>query len=100
MSDQANPDEVKPVPRETLNEVTCGGGGPLDGKKYLVRKDKGVLAVDKEGNRAWVYDSDGLGGAVVRDPIGDELDYGKRMKAAGEWNYDIIAIDTSGEASA
>jgi hypothetical protein len=64
-------------------------GGPLHGQRVSVRYPKGFLVVDKPGNKAWVYKyNDG------QFHSGDEmqLDHDKRLKAAQEFDYDVVSI--------
>jgi hypothetical protein len=71
--------------------------GPYRGVTLTSRFPKGVLLVDRPGNRAWIYEW--VGGAFqVRDSeptelISDRNAPKNRWRAALEPNYDVKAYD-------
>lgn len=66
-------------------------GGPLDRTTLTVRFPKGVVAVDNEHNRAFIYDfvDDHF---EVRDPAGYELERSKLEGTAEGAEYDIVVV--------
>lgn len=69
-------------------------GGPLDGELVSSRFPKGILVVDKPGNRAWVYDWNGSA-FLCRDDEPRELDNAKRWEAADGDEYDVRAYEVT-----
>ena len=69
-------------------------GGPWDTRVVTARRPNGFLLVDKPGNRAWVYDWNG-DAFICREPVGDELDFDRRMKAAEDPDWDVMSYDGS-----
>ena len=97
MSDET---EIEYEPRDELREVSCTGGGPLDGKVLTLRKTKGFLAILKESDRVWLYDlAQDEDAALCREAIGVALDRAALKKAVDEWHYDIIAVEIGEEAA-
>lgn len=75
----------------------AAAGGPLDGQDLTSRFAKGVVAVDKAGGKAWIYDYHAPGESVdarftVRDSDGMSLDDEKRWAAAEGADYDVVAV--------
>jgi len=69
-------------------------GGPLNGEIMISRFPKGILLVDKQGNKCWIYDwfNDSF---TVRDEEAMEVytvGEKNRYRAAEEPNYDVIAV--------
>jgi hypothetical protein len=84
------------TPNEDNAVLVAEGGGPIDGQTLTIRRPKGVLIVDRQSRRAWVYDViDGK--LVCRDGVGAELDDAGRFKAADDGNYDVLAANPSKE---
>lgn len=77
-------------------------GGPLDGRDVVSRYPKGIVAVDRANDLAWIYDytpevpagdaSWQPGQFVVRDEAGLLLDAEKRWTAAEGADYDVVAV--------
>lgn len=70
-------------------------GGPLNGQHLVSRFPKGVVAVDKQNSKAWIYDfvagdPTAPGRFVVRDEAGVSLEDEKRWAAAEGADYDVV----------
>lgn len=78
-------------------------GGPMNSQEGASRYPSGFLLVDRNINRVWIYDwSEAENCFYVRIADGEELvndpDAPKnRFRAAEESEFDIRAIDTTGE---
>lgn len=81
-------------------EYNCRGG-PLHGRLLLRRPEhgsKGVLLVDKQGGKAWLYDWDEESQTFACRQekavplIEDESAPDNRWRAADEGEYDVIAM--------
>lgn len=83
------------VPEEKLFEGPCIGG-PLDAVTMTCRFSKGFLLVDKPNNHCWIYDRKG-DCFEVRNEAPMELDLSKRLRAAEEFDYDVIAAPWGGD---
>ncbi len=69
-------------------------GGPYDGRWLISRFGDGVLLVDKESARAWLYDRDRERGCwVCRRPEGEPLYAEGRWRAAESDTWEVRAYD-------
>jgi hypothetical protein len=74
-------------------------GGPLDGQRITVRSRGGVLAVDKQAGRAWMYKQQPDGSYAVCTEHDDSLNYPAGAET-GERVLDHDRAWTAGETSA
>lgn len=82
--------------QDKLYEGRCIGG-PLHGREMVSRFPKGLLLVHKPAEMCWLYDWDDSqkvfrvrvdsAGGIWRD-----LDTAKRLQAAEEFDYDVVAM--------
>lgn len=87
-----------------LHEGICQDG-PLFGLKLQSRADrgrKGVLLVDKQNNKCWIYewDSETKTYSVRDEEPMDVQTVGEknRFRAAEECNYDVVAAPWGGDS--
>lgn len=73
-----------------LYEGPCQGG-PMHTLVCVSRYPKGFLLADKPNNKAWIYDWTG-NSFKVRDDEPMELNFEGRIRAATEFDYDVIAV--------
>lgn len=68
-------------------------GGPRDGEEAVSRFPKGFLLVDKPSGVCWIYDwAQDVPVFNCRRDTGYELDHNRRIKAAEQFDYDVVAM--------
>lgn len=77
-------------------------GGPMNGEELISRYPKGVLVVDREANRCWVYKLTGVTYFLERDDDGSEertiVELKLENTAINEFDYDVISYTDPAEA--
>lgn len=93
--DDSDPAEALPALYDPLPVVFTGlcVGGPYANRTVTSRYPKGFLLVDRPTARAWLYDSTG-DTFTCRDGMTPmTADTAKRLRAAEEPDYDVMAYD-------
>jgi hypothetical protein len=74
-----------------------GVGGPADGIRMASRFPRGLVLVDRENRKVFIYDfvsvmATRLGQFTVRETEGRDEDIERRYTAALESDYDVLSV--------